>query len=111
MAYFNGFDDAADVASQFNVPEAADLNILVAVYETPSYEGYAFVLFEREGKLYEVNGSHCSCYGLEDQWGEEEVVPAALLMRVEENPDRYHYGALEEKGDRDAVREALAAYA
>lgn len=24
--------------------------------------------------LYEVNGSHCSCYGFEGQWDREEVM-------------------------------------
>jgi hypothetical protein len=25
------------------------------------------------GKLYENHGSHCSCYGFEDQWAPEET--------------------------------------
>jgi len=36
------------------------------------------VLFKRGGKLYDVNGSHCSCFGLEDQWLPEETTVAAL---------------------------------
>lgn len=58
-----------------------DAEILYASYETPSYEGYSVVLYERDGKLYEVNGSHCSCYGLEGQWKPEETSWAALAMR------------------------------
>lgn len=58
-------------------------NVLLASYGTPSYEGYAFVLFERAGKLYEVNGSHCSCYGLEGQWEPEETTAEALRHRLE----------------------------
>ena len=57
-------------------------NILFASYGTPSYEGYAFVLFEEGGKLYEVNGSHCSCYGLENQFEPEEVSLEALEYRL-----------------------------
>ena len=59
------------------------MNVLLASYGTPSYEGYAFVLFERDGKLYEVNGSHCSCYGLEGQWEPEETNVEALLHRLD----------------------------
>ena len=55
--------------------------VLAAIYETPCYEGYAFVLFEKNGELYEVNGSHCSCYGLEDQWEPTRTTWKALSMR------------------------------
>lgn len=63
--------------------ELEGVNVLLASYGTPSYEGYAFVLFERDGKLYEVNGSHCSCYGLEGQWEPEETNVEALLHRLD----------------------------
>lgn len=63
-------------------PEFKGAEILLASYGTPSYEGYAFVLFRRGGKLYEVNGSHCSCYGLEGQWEPEETTVEALRHRV-----------------------------
>jgi hypothetical protein len=74
-------DDAIPVEEK---PEFKDAEILLASYGTPSYEGYAFVLFRREGKLYEVNGSHCSCYGLEGQWDPEETTVEALRHRVNE---------------------------
>jgi hypothetical protein len=63
--------------------ELEGANVLLASYGTPSYEGYAFVLFERDGKLYEVDGSHCSCYGLEGQWEPEETNVEALLHRLD----------------------------
>lgn len=50
---------------------AEDVNILFAEYVYADYEGSAFVLFEQAGKLFEVYGSHCSCYGLEGQWEPE----------------------------------------
>lgn len=58
-------------------------NVLLASYGTPAYEGYGFVLFERDGELYEVNGSHCSCHGLEGQWEPEKTTTEALLHRIE----------------------------
>lgn len=48
-------------------------NVLFASYDTGCYDGEAFVILEKNGKLYEVNGSHCSCYGLEGQWEPEEL--------------------------------------
>ena len=65
-------------------PPFAGAEILLASYGTPDYEGYAFVLFRRDGKLWEVNASHCSCYGLEGQWQPEETTVDALRRRVKE---------------------------
>ena len=59
------------------------INILFASYGYGDYSGQAFVLFEKLGKLYEVNGQHCSCYGLEDQWEPEETTLEALKHRLE----------------------------
>lgn len=82
--FLGDFASVEDVKSAFSV-EDNELNgvyILLAQYEIDGYEGSAFVLFERGGKLYEVNGSHCSCYGLEGQWGPEETSTAALIHRI-----------------------------
>jgi hypothetical protein len=54
----------------------------LAWYGYGDYDGSAFVLFERDGKLYEVNGGHCSCYGLEGQWDPEEVTMSELERRI-----------------------------
>lgn len=92
--YF-GFDGRDDVAKQFEVGTGksysddfaidpdfpTDAEILFANYGSWSYDGDAFVLFERDGKLYEVTGGHCSCYGLEGQWSPEETNWEALKIR------------------------------
>lgn len=80
---FVGFNDEVDVFSQFDVKEEEqkDVEFLFAQYDQEAYEGSAFVLFARKGKLYEVNGSHCSCYGLEGQWSPEETSLDALKKR------------------------------
>lgn len=61
-----------------------DVHILFASYGTDNYSGDAWVLFEKNNKLYEVNGSHshCSCYGLEGQWEPEEVSLLELEDRL-----------------------------
>jgi hypothetical protein len=90
MHYYEHFEPSSTetvidrLMSEFQEPaETFDgCEILFAVYETPDYEGYAFVLFAKDGVLYEVNGSHCSCYGLEGQWEPEKVNAQELVNRT-----------------------------
>jgi hypothetical protein len=58
-----------------------DKDVLFAAYGRQSYDGYAFVLFQRDGRLYEVHASHCSCMGLEGQWKPEETTWAEVTTR------------------------------
>lgn len=70
-----------EVLGWFEVDEKSvpgDTEILYAYYERECYEGDAYVLLRYGGRLYEVYGSHCSCYGLEDQWNPEETSLVAL---------------------------------
>lgn len=71
--------------------ELDDFNIIYEVYECGNYEGEAFVLMENDkGELFECHGSHCSCYGMEDQWDPEETSLKALEYRAE-NGDYYGF--------------------
>lgn len=82
--YFEDFRTVADVIGCFCIPDDFDLKdeeVLYASYSREDYEGSAVVLFLREGKLYEVYGSHCSCYGLEDQWEPEEASIMEIIRR------------------------------
>jgi hypothetical protein len=81
--YYEDFTSLENVCDSFGIDQS-ELNgaeIIYAVYDRPDYEGWAQVIFVRDGKLYEAHGSHCSCYGLEDQWAPEETLPIALLSR------------------------------
>ena len=60
-----------------------DIEVIYAIYSYGCYEGDAFVLFKRDGKLYEVNAGHCSCYGLERQWEPEETSIEELRHRMD----------------------------
>jgi hypothetical protein len=71
--------------------ELDDIEILFASYTYECYEGDAFVLFRKDGKLFEVNGGHCSCYGLEGQWDPEETTKEVLLHRINEGNFGKHY--------------------
>ncbi len=58
------------------------VNILFASYGVNNYFGDAFILLEKEGKLFEVNGSHCSCMGLEGQFDPEETTLEEIEFRL-----------------------------
>ena len=84
--FLGNFEDVDDVKREFNVTDDS-LNgafIILAWYGYGDYDGSAFVLYERDGQLYEVNGGHCSCYGLEDQWDPEKTDAKALLHRIDQ---------------------------
>lgn len=90
--YIDGWNSLEDVLRDFEIEasEVEGFNIIVAAYDTSeAYSGDAFVLLEKEGKYYEVNGGHCSCYGLEDQWSLEESAEEALKIRYDAE---YSYG-------------------
>lgn len=92
--YINDWSSKEDVVRDFEgyffdeeklektLKDYEDVNILLASYGQANYSGEAWVLFEQNGKLYEVNGGHCSCYGLEGQWSEEEVLLEELEHRL-----------------------------
>lgn len=91
--------------SDFGIGEKAldGANVLVASYTYKNYSGAAYVLFERSGGLYEVHGSHCSCYGLRDyptQWQPERTTAEAVLHWI-------NHGRVKDVRVADAVRKAL----
>lgn len=98
---------AKDFSNAYDEPlhEAMIADVIVAAYEAGGYEGDAFVLFRKDGKLYEVNGSHCSCYGLEGMWEPEEVEPEVLLERLERAGS---YGVM--AAFKEQIKAALAAW-
>lgn len=81
--YRNEFANNEDIVSSFSAPAGAldGAEVHYADYRYENYSGYATVIFTKDGKLYEVNGSHCSCYGLEGQWEPEETSWKAIAMR------------------------------
>lgn len=85
MTDFVGWSSKEEMRNDFSInnSDLDGINIIIAAYEQGGYDGAAFVLFEKNGTYFEVNGSHCSCYGLEGQWKPEEVYIDALKHRVE----------------------------
>lgn len=87
QVFYGDWSCVDDMVRDFSIDkkDLKGVTILFAWYEYEDYSGSAFVLFRYKRKLYEVNGSHCSCYGLEDQWEPEETSVEAVLKRK-------HYG-------------------
>ena len=82
---YEGFENREDLFSNFAKDDDKDIEILYAFYDYECYEGSATVIYYRKStkKYYEVYGSDCFCYGLEDQWDiDEEIVPKELLKRL-----------------------------
>lgn len=88
--YLHDWSSQEDMIRDFNITaeDLANAEILVASYSYEDYSGSAYVLFRRNGHLYEVHGSHCSCYGLSEygttQWQPEETTAEAILHRLNE---------------------------
>lgn len=81
--YHNLFSCKEDLLSNFCIAERTlkKCKIIFANYSYEDYSGDAHVIFMKNDKIYEVNGSHCSCNGLEDQWIPEQTSVVALLFR------------------------------
>lgn len=75
-----GWEDHDAMLRDFEITseDSSPDEILLAVYDIDCYEGSAFVLFIKDGTLYEVNASHCSCMGLEGQWVPEVTLEEAV---------------------------------
>ena len=80
--FLGDFANQEDVESNFNYTLIGGEKILLAHYDNGGYDGDAFVLFEDKGNLFEVNGGHCSCNGLEGLWEPEAVTVKALRKRM-----------------------------
>ena len=94
--YLGEFKNNEDIEKQFYQKIPKDIKILIANYGLGIYEGDAFVLYEQDNKLFEVNGSHCTCYGLEGQWEPEETSIEALRLIIKEGT-KYQVSGIKEE--------------
>lgn len=103
-----------DYTESYNGPPpdgmASEAEVLFASYGGGSYDGDATVIFIRNGDLFEVGGSHCSCNGLEGQWVPARVTWDALAMREVDGDKGYGFLSDHEQPARDAWRAMIAAH-
>lgn len=86
-----------------------DLEILIGYESVGSWgcdSSSFFLLRDKEGKLYEVHGSHCSCYGFEGQFELEETTIEALKFRINES---YNHSVFYTGGYDDHEKENIKA--
>ena len=89
--YLNDWEnkDEEYIFDDFEVEkEERDVNILFATYNYESWTGDAFLIVEKDGKLFEVHAWHCSCYGLEEQFTLEETNVEAIEHYI----NKGHFG-------------------
>lgn len=102
--FYGNWSDKIGLMQDFEIDhkELENFFILLAAYEYIYYEGDAYVLLfnTQDHKLYEVHGSHCSCYGLEGQWEPEETSATSIEYRVK-------HGSLGIVGEWDFKEELL----
>ena len=79
---FGIWGSEAEVARDFENDSVLDYSIVIAWYRYEDYEGSAYVLAEKDGKLFECEAAHCSCHGLEECWNPSEVTVAYLEQRL-----------------------------
>ncbi len=83
MGFEGLFGDKEDICREFQIADFSGV-VIHACYEYEDYSGSAGVVFVDDGLIYTVSGSHCSCYGLEEQWDPCEM-PLAALRRIEKD--------------------------
>ena len=83
--FLGNWGGISDVARDFQCDETEleGSDFIIAGYSYEDYSGSAYVLFEKDGKVYEVSGGHCSCDGLEGQWEPYEMTAEAISHILE----------------------------
>src|SRR5579872_4317135 len=79
--FIGSFNNIEDVVKEFAGTSQQDLDgatVYLAWYGHGDWCGAAEVIYERDGRLYWVSGSHCSCTGLEESWSPVETDWATL---------------------------------
>jgi hypothetical protein len=64
-----------------SLAELEPYDVLFSYYDVDGYSGSSFELLRRrsDGRLFENEGGHCSCFGLEDQFAPGESCKEHLL--------------------------------
>ena len=90
--YRGDWNERDDVFRDFALQDRFTIDIIFAYYSYEDYSGTAHVIgFDNEKNTYfEVHGSHCSCYGLEDQWDEERCTLEELKAMLNGRSDKSH---------------------
>jgi hypothetical protein len=83
-SHYSGDEISAESVSKL----LENLDVLIAYESVGSWgcDSTSFFVFkDGAGNLYEMHGSHCSCYGFEDQFRLEETESKAFWYRMNES--------------------------
>ena len=87
MIYGGWFESWQDVERYFELEAGSVVpdRVYLAAYDESDagYDGYADVVYRIGDRYFRVQASHCSCYGLEDQWAPEEYSREPILEAVQ----------------------------
>lgn len=93
LEYRNEFEHRAwateEPLKDFKEPD----EIILMYYSYEDYSGEAWCIYREGNEYFEVNGGHCSCHGLEDQWEPEELGDLESTINcLEKRNTEYQYG-------------------
>jgi hypothetical protein len=83
---FNSLDDVCE-HYEINREDLNKYNVVYCYYLYENWTGNSELLLEKDGKLFVVSASHCSCYGLERQFEPEEI----SVKEIEETKIHSHW--------------------
>lgn len=76
------------IVSDFDIAEEhlRDAEIMIAYMSEGSWgcDSDAFIVFRKDGVLYEAHGSHCSCFGFEGQWEPDPIESIEAVLKRED---------------------------
>ena len=81
-----------------------DKTVLIAYESVGSWgcdSSSFFLLQDAQGKLYEIHGAHCSCYGFEGQLDLEETTLQALKFRLGNDGILFSCGGYDDECDEN----------
>lgn len=76
-------------AFKIDPKELDGCEIILFENDEESYSGLSWIIYRKDGKLYENTGSHCSCFYFEGQWDPYEVTEQALRFRLKGKEEEY----------------------
>lgn len=96
------------ITADFETTLPANLEVLIAYMSVGSWgcDSSAWFLLRERGtqNLFEVSGSHCSCYGFEDQWKPEPTTREYLKS------DKFSFSCGGYDDNENANKEAVKKY-
>lgn len=83
--FHDSFENIDDIKRAYEITDddLEGVEILYASYQTGVYDGSSLVLFKKDGKLFIVEGTHCSCHGLENQWDPVKTDEKTLKREID----------------------------